>query len=198
MTSLPDGSIISHSNTGVNKLTTNMTGDKKSVNSLAIRVIVIEEAKVLVVRQKKPNGRYVHILPGGGIETKEDMFSAAEREVQEETRLKIKSQKLLYLKEIIDPYRHGYEFYVLGKIRGGRLKLGHDPEKSGSKQILKKVYFAPLESLEKINFFPQELRTQLRKDWEKKFKNINTYLGCQIISPALHKRLFGGEINESS
>lgn len=171
----------------------NMSKNKKLDINLGIRVILLKGNNVLVVKQKKPNGRFVHILPGGGIEEGENIFAAAKREIEEETNLKIEPLKLLYLKEIFDPYRHNFEFYVLGKIKAGKASLGYDPEKDVDNQCLSKVYFISLDRLKDINFYPQELRIRLKKDWQQDFKNISTYLGCQKISPAQYKRLFGNK-----
>lgn len=167
-----------------------MKNDQSKIN-LGIRVILIKKDKILVVKQKKPNGRFIHILPGGGIEKGENIFTAAKREIEEETNLTIEPLKLLYVKEIFDPYRRSFEFYVLAKIKAGKATLGYDPEKDADNQSLSKVYFISLDRLNNINFYPQELRTQLKKDWQGNFKNISTYLGCQKISSAQYKRLFG-------
>jgi len=166
-----------------------MTKQKQTIN-LGVRVIIIQNNKVLVVCQRKPNNQDVYILPGGGIHTNEDIFTAAKREVQEESCLKIKPVKLLYLKELFGPNLHSFEFYVLGKIISGRLKLGHDPELSHDSQILKKIIFVPFKDLKKLKFYPQELRIKLVKDWQKKFKNIDSYLGVQQFTPKQFQRLF--------
>ena len=171
----------------------NVPKNKKLDISLGIRVILIKGDKILVVKQRKPNGRFVHILPGGGIEEGENIFTAAKREIEEETNLKIEPLKLLYLKEIFDPYRRSFEFYVLAKIKAGKATLGYDPEKDTDDQCLSRVYFVSLDRLKDINFYPQELRTQLKKDWQRNFENISAYLGCQKISPVQYRRLFGNE-----
>jgi ADP-ribose pyrophosphatase YjhB (NUDIX family) len=58
--------------------------------SLGVRVIIIRGDKVLIIRQRKPTGRDVYILPGGGIEASEDIFTAARREVFEECSINVK------------------------------------------------------------------------------------------------------------
>jgi len=164
--------------------------EAKEIINLGVRVIIIQNNKILVIRQTKPNGRDVYILPGGGIEKGEDIFTAAEREVKEEGRLKIKAQKLLYVKELFGPNLHSFEFYVLGKTLGGRLKLGYDPEK-GNAQVLKNILFMPLNKLKNLSFHPKELKTKLEKDNRQSFKGTSIYLGAQRFSPKQFKRLFG-------
>jgi len=164
---------------------------QKEAISLGVRAVIIQNDKILVVRQEKPNGRDVYILPGGGIEKEEDIFTAAEREIEEESRLKIKALKLLYIKELFSPNQHSFEFYVLGRVTGGRLELGCDPELSKDHQVLKKITFILLRDLEKLRFYPQELRIKLKKNWMRKFKDAAVHLGVQRFSPKQHKRFFG-------
>lgn len=164
--------------------------EQKEKISLGVRVIIIQNDKILVVRQEKANGRDVYILPGGGIEEGENIFVAAEREVEEESCLKTKVLKLLYIKELFSPDQHSFEFYVLGRVTGGKLELGYDPELSKDHQVLKKITFIPLKDLKKIRFYPQELRVKLRKDWMRKFKDAAVHLGVQKFSPKQYKRLF--------
>lgn len=167
-----------------------MYRQKKTI-SLGVRVIIIHGDEVLLVQQQKPNGRDVYILPGGGIYPNEDIFVAARREVWEESYLRIKPLKLLYLKELFGPNLRSFEFYVLGKIIGGRLGLGRDPELSDSSQVLKKITFVSLKDLKNLRFYPQELRIKLAGDWRKRFKNIDVYLGTQRFTPRQFQRLFG-------
>lgn len=161
--------------------------------SLGVRVIIVQKDKILVVRQRKPNGRYVYILPGGGVKEEEDVFTAAERETREESCLKIKAIKLLYLKELFAPNQHSFEFYLLSRVGSGKLSLGCDPELSENHQVLKKIIFVPLKDLGRLRFYPQELKTRLKKDWQKKFKNVPVYLGAQRFTPKQYKRLFGAK-----
>lgn len=166
---------------------------QKEAISLGVRVIIIRGNRVLVVRQQKSNGQDVYILPGGGIESGEDIFAAAKREVAEESCLKIKAKQLLYLKELFGPNLRSFEFYVLGKIVAGKLNLGHDPELAKNHQVLKQIIFIPIKDLKKLRFYPQELRVKLEKDRRKKFRNIAVHLGVQRFTPKQHKRLFGSK-----
>lgn len=165
--------------------------NKKEIINLGVRVIVIQNNEILIVKQRKPNGRDVYVLPGGSVNPNEDIFSAAKREVWEETCLKIKTIKLVYLKELFGPNLHSFEFYILGRIIGGCLNLGCDPELPKNSQILITVKFVPLKNLGKLNFYPRELRTKLIRDKQRGFKNINIYLGTQRFTEKQFKRLFG-------
>ena len=168
---------------------------RKEKIGMSVRVVIIKGNKVLIIRQQKHNKRNVCIFPGGMIERGEDIFAAAVREAKEESCLKIKPQRLLYLKEVFAFHLHGLEFYILGKIVSGRLSLGCDPELPKDGQVLKEVGFKPMKDLKKLSFYPQELRTKLYQDWRRKFKNTPIYLGTQRFSPKQYRRLFGHNIS---
>ncbi|GEM_PF-1094488 len=158
---------------------------------LGVRVIIFRKNKILIIRQSKINGRDVYILPGGGVEGEEDILACAEREVKEETFLDIRAEKVLYIKELFGPNLHSLEFYVLGKIIGGSLRLGRDPELSKNAQCLKEVVFIELEKLARLNFYPRELRINLKKDKRRNFQTARIYLGAQRFSLKQFIRLFG-------
>ena len=94
-------------------------------------------------------------MPGGGIKSGENIFAAAEREVAEESCLEIRAKQLLYLKELFGPNLHSFEFYVLGKIKAGKLSLGYDPELAKNCQVLKQIIFIPIKDLKKYVFTPR-------------------------------------------
>jgi 8-oxo-dGTP diphosphatase len=147
---------------------------RKEQISLGVRVIIIRGGKVLIIRQRKPNGRDVYILPGGGIEASEDIFTAARREVFEECSINVKVQKLLYIKELFAPDLRSFEFYVLGKMLSGKLSIVYDPELFQDDQVLKQIIFIPINNLKNIRFYPQELRAKLAKEHKKDSKILQS------------------------
>ena len=72
-------------------------------NLVQVRVtgILIEDGKILLVKQKVSDSR-AWSLPGGRLEEGETLESAIERELQEETGLKTKVKKLLYVCDVPD------------------------------------------------------------------------------------------------
>ena len=166
-------------------------GDKKESISLGVRIIIAKNNQVVIVRQRKLNNRDVYIFPGGGIQKGEDIFSAAERELKEETHLRAKIAKLLYIKELFSPGLHSIEFYVLARAVKGRLKLGIDPELADNRQVLQEVLWMSMSQLKKLNFYPKELREKLYSDWKSNFENITSYLGAETFSLKQYNKLFG-------
>ena len=164
---------------------------KKESISLGVRIIVVKDNKVVIVRQRKLNNRDIYIFPGGGIQEREDVFSAAKRELKEETHLRIKITKLLYIKELFSPNLHSIEFYVLARAIKGKLRIGFDPELPDNHQVLKEVSWMPINKLKKLNFYPKELREKLYSDWKNSFENITSYLGTEVFSSKQYNKLFG-------
>jgi len=90
--------------------------------------IVVEDNRVLLVKRLNPPFRGVWALPGGFVETNETVEEAVEREVLEETGLKVKPVKLVgvYSDPKRDPRRHTISTAFLCSRTSGRLKPGTD------------------------------------------------------------------------
>ena len=130
-------------------------------NTIRVGVILIRDDKVLLTRINRDKN-LTYVLPGGSLESREDIFQAAKREVREETNLEINNLKLKYIKELYtEDDEHGIEFIFLADIVGGELKLGYDPEYEDD-PVLDEVKFFPFEELEKMNFHPKQLISYLK------------------------------------
>ncbi len=128
-----------------------------------VRVVIFDEEKrVLMVRQRHED-KDIWMVPGGAIEEKENSHQAAIREVKEETGLDVEIGKLIWHVEEVSENR-GQRFvnFFLGKICGGTLELGYDPELLGQEQVMKEVRFVSREELKKLdNVYPDYLRGEL-------------------------------------
>lgn len=89
--------------------------------------------------------------PGGGIQFGETAHLALEREFLEETGLRVKTGKLLFVNEFMQPPLHAMELFFTTTILGGDLRVGIDPEMSENNQIITEV---ELMSMEQIKAFP--------------------------------------------
>lgn len=84
----------------------------------AVRVIVVRDNKLLLMRRNK-FGRQYYTLIGGHIEPGEQPLEAMLREVKEETGLQLAEPKLTYLQAPVGRYNKQYIFtatYVGGEI----------------------------------------------------------------------------------
>jgi len=143
---------------------------------IRVGVVLIEQSKILLVKMHRENSRDIYVLPGGGVHHKESLVEAAIREIKEETNLDIKLVKILYLKSLHSCDDGSIEIIFLGKISGGLLKKGYDPEDKG-KNILKEVNFLDISNLKNINFHPKQLKNILEEDFKNGFRNDVVYLG---------------------
>lgn len=128
-----------------------------------VRVVIPneEENKVLMVCQHHEE-KDIWMVPGGGIEAGESSIDAAIRETKEETGLDIEVVGMAWHVEEVNEAR-GQRFvnYMVGKIKGGELGLGSDPE-LGDAQVLKDIKFLSKEEIAKLDhvypkFFNDEI-----------------------------------------
>ena len=68
---------------------------------LAVSAAIMRDGKVLVVRRARKPALNLYTLPGGVVEAGETLFEAVEREVREETQLKIEPVALAGHREVI-------------------------------------------------------------------------------------------------
>ena len=128
-----------------------------------VRVIVVDdEKKILMVRQHHEE-RDIWMVPGGGIEEGENSIQASIREVKEETGLDITITGMAWHMEEVSQVR-GQRFvnYMVGKVNGGQLNLGKDPELDDDKQVLREVAFMSKEEIDRLdNVFPDFFRNEI-------------------------------------
>lgn len=128
-----------------------------------VRVILQdEEGRILMVRQHHEE-RDFWLVPGGGIEDGENSIEAAIREVKEETGLDIEVTGVAWHIEEVSPER-GQRFvnYMIGRITGGELALGKDPEFPEDRQVLREAKFLSREEISALpdvypKFFNEEI-----------------------------------------
>ena len=83
---------------------------------LAVGAVVFKDQKVLLVKRGKAPAKGVWAIPGGSVELGETLKQAAEREVLEETGIRIKAGDPVYSFEIIDRDKNGkvqFHYYIV-------------------------------------------------------------------------------------
>ena len=141
-----------------------------------VRVIILnEENKMLMVKQHH-EGKDIWMVPGGGIEDGESSFEAAEREVFEETGIKVKTDRLIWHVEEVSDRGQRFVNFFMAEIAGGSLKLGMDPEFDAEHQVLREVgFFSKEEIMSLDNIYPEYLRDEFWRVLE------GNYLGYNVL-----------------
>jgi 8-oxo-dGTP diphosphatase len=105
--------------------------------------VYIEDNKILLVNHKGlTNTGNFWAPPGGGMHFGESATENLEREFLEETGLKIKVGKFLFINEYISKPLHAIEIFFQVQRLSGILAHGNDPELG--EQIIKEVKFKSL------------------------------------------------------
>jgi len=143
--------------------------------NIRVSVLLFKKDEILVVNMKRDTSN-IFVLPGGALENKESIFDAGIREVKEETTLEIVIEKIVYIKELYTDNEESLDIILLGKIIGGELKKGYDPE-YGDNQALNEVKWIKIKNLINLNFHPRQLVNRLEFDFKNNFNNGTIYLG---------------------
>lgn len=134
-----------------------------------VAAAVVTEGKLLLVKHEK-KGRVWWCLPGGGLEPGETLEACAGRELLEETGLRIKAERPVYIGELILPDEHLLEVIVLAKRIGGTLSQGED-------KGVKALRFVPLKELSRMDFLPREVGRRFERDRRAGFPEGIVHLG---------------------
>lgn len=97
---------------------------------VAVGAVVFKEDRVLLVRRGQPPAENLWAIPGGSVEIGETLQQAAEREIWEETGIRIRAAKPIYTFDVIErDERQGIRFhyviidlsadYVSGELAAG-------------------------------------------------------------------------------
>ena len=130
---------------------------------------------MLLVKQRHEDND-IWMVPGGGIEDGENAADAAVREVKEETGLDIEIGTLIWHVEEVSQRGQRFVNFFLGKVSGGELALGEDPEFDEAHQVLREVRFMTREEMKLIpKLYPEFLRDEFWSVFENEKFGYNVF-----------------------
>ncbi len=136
----------------------------------AVRAIVVQDGKLLVIRRNKFGSVY-YTLPGGGIDPGETAEQALVREMAEETSVQVEIDRQVYVEDAGDPF--GIQYVFLCHYVNGEPALHPESEEAIITAMGQNLYipeWVPLDSIRDVNFRTDKLRTALLRDWPMGFK----------------------------
>ena len=145
--------------------------------------ILIQDNKVLLVHHFRENEYDFWVMPGGGMKGEEGIFRCAEREVGEETGLKVRAEKIAYIEELIDEGHYVCKAWVVCRLVSGALSTaGRDVDEG----YLQGAEFFSKAEVQNMVVYPTILKDTFWRDLEAGFPEIR-YLGYsgQDIPPGL-------------
>lgn len=139
---------------------------------LAVRVVLIENEKILLAQYRK-GGDHWYVIPGGGVEEGESLDEALLRETEEECGEVLSRKRFLFMREIMaDRHKtnlpkgfHQFEVYFMAE----RTKDGEmTPKKPDENQ--EGLVWIDLKKLHELNFFPEGLKEAIAtQDWPRDY-----------------------------
>jgi ADP-ribose pyrophosphatase YjhB (NUDIX family) len=130
----------------------------------AVRAVVVHDGNLLVIHRNKFGQEY-YTLPGGGIDPGESAEQALMREMEEETGIRVKIERLIYVEEAGNPF--GTQYVYLCTFLGGEPALHPDSDEALINALGQNTYtpkWAPLSEVTSMEFRSTELRDKLVRD----------------------------------
>lgn len=126
-----------------------------------VRVVVLDkDNRILMVKQHHED-KDIWMVPGGRIEEGESSMAAAIREMNEETGMEVEIGRMIWHTEEVSDRGQRFVNFFLGRLKGGHLHLGADPEFDSEHQVLREVKFMSREELQEVEYlYPEYLRDE--------------------------------------
>lgn len=124
----------------------------------AVRAIINRNNKLLVIKRNKFGEEY-YTLPGGHVEMNETTSEAIDREIQEETGLKIDKKRLVFIENAGNLY--GVQHVYLCEDPGGEIEMHPDSDEAKINKLGQNTYtpmWLDLDKLPDITFRSENLK----------------------------------------
>ena len=141
--------------------------------------IIVQDHKLLLVMHREPGrAEEFWVLPGGGMESKdEDLMACAKREAFEETGLAVTPGRLVYFDEFYDRQRDTLhvQLYILADNFSGAITLDHTIKEGPLNEHIYDLRWLSQTELQTLTVFPEELKSMFWDDLAQGFKQIRYF-----------------------
>lgn len=137
----------------------------------AVRAIVVNENKLLVMRRNKFGTKYSTLI-GGAVELGESLEAALRRELMEESGLTVGEVKLVFVEDAGEPY--GEQFVYWCQYTGGEPVLSPATTEAKINQLGDNTYapdWMPITDLDRSDFVSSSLKQAILQALELGFPN---------------------------
>ena len=141
-----------------------------------VRVIILDNQNRMLMVKQHHEHKDIWMVPGGGIEEGESSEDAAVREVKEETGLDVEIGKLIWHVEEVSERGQRFVNFFMGRVKGGDLALGVDPEFDDAHQVLREVRFMTRSEIEDIQvLYPEYLKDEFWRFLHEDYLGYNAF-----------------------
>jgi len=118
--------------------------------------VIVRDKKILLIHRIK-EGREYWVVPGGGVESGEDMEKALRREILEETGLRLFDFK--FMEKDID---HEIEYYLYRcEVQDGEPSLGGPEKKDNCEKNSYTLEWMLIEKTDGLDLYPKVIKNLL-------------------------------------
>ena len=125
---------------------------------ITTKAIIIKDNKLLLIRHVHPEKNHEWwAFPGGAVENDETIFQCVEREVWEETGLKIKAGEVKFFRQFIDRLdnQNNLEIFVTTNVLDGIGTIENIYGKGNDEHYIKELKYFSIEELKDVLMLPK-------------------------------------------
>ncbi len=148
-------------------------------NRIRVGVLIFQDDKILLVKHVDPKTGFTWwVPPGGGLQEDESVFECGEREVMEETNLRVKLDRLVYVRQFIfkQEGKNMIELFLTSSSFSGRNSTKNLKGLGGDEHFIKELKFFSRSEMKDIVVFPEIIKDEMWTDYKKGFPDTK-FLG---------------------